>query len=70
LQGLLTDPFGSKLHNEVAHGLKSDGGFFSGEFVYPWWLFLRYVALTAHLVRARSGDHSMPANTANEPGVA
>jgi hypothetical protein len=69
LQDLLTDSLGSNLRNEVAHGLKSDGDFFSGEFAYAWWLLLRYVALSAHLVRVRHGEPSMPADSANEPGV-
>lgn len=53
LEDLLIDPLGSNLRNEVAHGLKSDSDFFSNQFVYTWWLFLRYVALSAHLVRER-----------------
>lgn len=53
LQDLLTDPLGSNLRNEVAHGLTSDDAFFSSEFFYAWWLLLRYVALSAHIVRTR-----------------
>lgn len=53
LQDLLTDQLGSNLRNEVAHGLETDGGFFSTEFVYVWWLLLRCVALSAHIVRSK-----------------
>lgn len=61
LQDLLTDPLGSNLRNEVAHGLKSDGDFFSGEFVYVWWLLLRCVALSAHFALSRRGESAKPA---------
>lgn len=53
LEDLLIDPLGSNLRNEVAHGLKSDSDFFSDDFLNIWWLLLRYVALSAHLVRER-----------------
>ena len=53
LQDLLTDQLGSNLRNEVAHGLETDGGFFSAEFVYVWWLLLRCVTLSAHIVRSK-----------------
>lgn len=61
LQDLLSDQLGSNLRNEVAHGLETDGGFFSTEFVYAWWLLLRCVALSAHMVRARQQDAARPA---------
>jgi hypothetical protein len=69
LQDLLADSLGSNLRNEVAHGLKSDGDFFSSEFVYAWWLLLRYLALSSHMVRMR---HDAPAEppTPSEPGAA
>ncbi len=60
LQDLLTDPLGSNLRNEVAHGLETDDGFFSTKYVYAWWLLLRYVALTAHIARTKQGDTSAP----------
>lgn len=66
LQDLLIDPLGSNLRNEVAHGLKSDGDFFSGEFIYAWWLLLRYVALSAHLVRAKKEQSAMPGDSTSE----
>lgn len=66
LQDLLTDPLGSNLRNEVAHGLKSDGDFFSGEFSYLWWLLLRYVALSAHLVRAKQAGSANPSGSRSE----
>lgn len=70
LQDLFTDPLGSNLRNEVAHGLKSDGDFFSGDFVYAWWLLLKYVALSAHLVRARQGAALAPSDGTSERGAA
>lgn len=60
LQDLLTDQLGSNLRNEVAHGLETDGGFFSTEFVYVWWLLLRCVALSAHIVRSKLPGGSLP----------
>lgn len=60
LQDLLTDPLGSNLRNEVAHGLKTDEEFFSTEFVYAWWLLLQYLALTAHIVRAKQANAEVP----------
>ncbi len=60
LQDLLADQLGSNLRNEVAHGLVTDGGFFSTEFVYAWWLLLRCVALSAHMVRTRQQDAAQP----------
>jgi len=63
LQDLLTDPLGSNLRNEVAHGLKSDGDFFSGEFIYAWWLLLRYVALSSHLVRPKEAVTANPSDS-------
>lgn len=60
LQDLLTDPLGSNLRNEVAHGLETDSGFFGTEFVYAWWLLLRCVALSAHLARPKQREKSPP----------
>jgi len=69
LQDLLTDQLGSNLRNEVAHGLETDGGFFSTEFVYAWWLLLRCVALSAHIVRTRQHDAALPpAGPADQTG--
>lgn len=70
LQDLLTDQLGSNLRNEVAHGLETDSGFFSTEFVYAWWLLLRYVALTAHIVRAKQRESQPPLGLQDQTGSA
>lgn len=49
LQSILVSPFGSNLRNRQAHGLISDGGFYSLVVVYIWWLNLR-LALAARVV--------------------
>lgn len=41
LSALLVDRFGSNLRNAVAHGLLSDGGAYSADAEYLWWLALR-----------------------------
>lgn len=53
LQGLLVDPLGTNLRNEVAHGLRDDSGMFSEEVLYGWWLLLRYCVLTSKLVERK-----------------
>jgi hypothetical protein len=50
LQGLLTDPLGTNLRNEVAHGLLDDSGLFGIDVLYAWWLLLRYCMLTSKIV--------------------
>jgi hypothetical protein len=70
LQDLLTDQLGSNLRNEVAHGLETDNGFFSTEFVYAWWSLLRYVTLTAHIVRLKQAGVLAPSpGMPNENGA-
>lgn len=54
LQDLLAEPLGSNLRNQVAHGLVPDGAFFSPDFLYAWWLLLRFVVVTAHIARTRA----------------
>ena len=41
LRGLLVDPHGSNLRNDMAHGLLAFNGFFAGPSIYLWWLMLR-----------------------------
>lgn len=53
LQGLLVDPLGTNLRNEVAHGLRDDSGMFAEEVLYVWWLLLRYCVLTSKLVERK-----------------
>jgi len=43
LRVLLIDRHGCNLRNELAHGMKSPGFFFSDMAVYAWWLVLRIV---------------------------
>lgn len=45
LRGLLVEPFGSNLRNEMAHGMREYGGFFTVESVYCWWLTLHLLCL-------------------------
>lgn len=62
LQGLLVERFGSNLRNRLAHGLISDGGFFSFEIPYFWWLTLRLVCLPliAHLRQQQEVKKPVP----------
>lgn len=53
LQGLLVDPLGTNLRNEVAHGLLDDSGLFGADVLYAWWLLLRYCVLTSKIVERR-----------------
>lgn len=53
IQGLLIDPLGTNLRNEVAHGLRNDSEMFSEEVLYGWWLLLRYCVLTSKLVKRK-----------------
>jgi hypothetical protein len=61
LQGLLIDPLGTNLRNEVAHGLRDDSEMFGEEVLYAWWLLLRYCVLTSKLVERK---HKAVATTA------
>lgn len=45
LKALFTDPFGTNLRNEVAHGLLSQDGASSVFAVYAWWFVFRLVFL-------------------------
>ena len=56
LQGLLVDPLGTNLRNEVAHGLIDDEGLFGTDVLYAWWLLLKYCALTSKIVQRRPTD--------------
>lgn len=49
LLGLLVDPLGTNLRNEVAHGLLDDSGMFGTDVIYAWWLLLRFCALTSKM---------------------
>lgn len=69
LQDLPTDPLGSNLRNEVDHGLETDGGFFSTEYGYLWWLLPRCVALSAHIVRAKPEGPSHPDQDSSRAGL-
>lgn len=60
LQDLLVDALGTNFRNEVAHGLLEDGGLFSTDALYAWWLLLRYCVLTALLVEQRAAGPSVP----------
>ena len=53
LRGLLIERSGSNLRNLLAHGLLSQGQFYSAEVCYFWWVTLRLCILGA--LRARSG---------------
>ncbi|MEL6612214.1 MAG: DUF4209 domain-containing protein, partial [Bacteroidota bacterium] len=41
LSALLVNRFGGNLRNRIAHGLVSDGGIYSADAEYLWWLALR-----------------------------
>jgi hypothetical protein len=45
LQGLLVEPPGANIRNGMAHGLMSQGEFFSGSSMYLWWLSVRLFLL-------------------------
>lgn len=45
LQGILVDPHGANLRNDVAHGLLSDGALWNMQAVYLWWIALRICVL-------------------------
>lgn len=67
LPDLLTGPLGSNLRNEVAFGLATERGFFSLDFVYIWWLFLKNVTRSAHLFITRQhGAQALPTGPPNE----
>lgn len=64
LQGLLVDPLGTNLRNEVAHGLRDDSGMFDEEVLYAWWLLLKCCVLTSKLVERKQtavGTTALPA---------
>ncbi|EZP32677.1 MULTISPECIES: DUF4209 domain-containing protein [unclassified Pseudomonas] len=54
LQGLLVDPLGTNLRNEVAHGLIDDEGLFGTDAIFAWWLLLRYCVMTSKIVQRES----------------
>ena len=41
MRGLLTEPFGSNLRNDLAHGMLPDGACYQPNVLYSWWLLLR-----------------------------
>jgi Domain of unknown function (DUF4209) len=45
LRGLLVEPFGANLRNEMAHGLLSANQMYSYAPRYVWWLTLRMCCL-------------------------
>lgn len=71
LQGLLIDPLGNNLRNEVAHGLLDDSGLFGHEVLYAWWLLLRFCVVTSKLVERRQTTAELPtaANTSAVPAA-
>lgn len=54
LQGLLVDPLGTNLRNEVAHGLIDDEGLFGTDALYAWWLLLKFCVITSKIVQRQS----------------
>lgn len=70
LQGLLVDPLGTNLRNEVAHGLLDDSGLFGTDVLYAWWLLLRYSVVTSKLVERKQAASTAPQQpSAAEPGA-
>jgi len=60
---LFTDRYGYNLRNELSHGMRSPGAFFTEEAVYAWWLVFRVVAtrVAEAVVRAeREGGGGEP----------
>jgi len=72
LQGLLVDPLGTNLRNEVAHGLRDDSGMFDYEVLYAWWLLLKFCVLTSKLVERQQTamvTTALPAKDGGQEGA-
>ena len=51
LRGIPIERFGANIRNDLAHGLIHEGGFYSAEAIYLWWLVIRLCL---------SGNRSIP----------
>jgi hypothetical protein len=61
MRGLLIEPFGSNLRNDLTHGLLSDGACYQPNVLYSWWLLLRLCVFPiAQAQEARSDDPPQP----------
>lgn len=67
LQGLLVDPLGTNLRNEVSHGILDDHGLFGFDVFYAWWLMLKLCVVTSKLVERRLAE-SVDGGAGDEAG--
>jgi hypothetical protein len=52
LRGILIERFGCNLRNELAHGLMSEGAFYTAEAPYMWWLII-HLCFIGHIAIKR-----------------
>ncbi len=71
LRGLLIEPFGANLRNEMAHGLLTSSQFYAPAVCYTWWLTLRLccIPIMLRLGMANDGSGSGEADSADEEGL-